>query len=106
MACKLAGEAWAANLDVAARAGYKLDIIAPAGQSLVFEYVDAPGRVGTIGTILGEAGINITTMQIGTKPAEQCALVYATVEGDVDDAVLASLRAGLGDLKNLWYVKL
>ena len=85
--------------------GYKIDI-APGRDSLVFEYVDAPGRVGTIGTILGEAGINITTMQIGTKPAEQCALVYMNVEGDVDDDVLSKLRAGLGDLKNLWYVKL
>lgn len=103
VACTLAGEAQAARL--VSLLGYKLDI-APAGQSLVFEYVDAPGRVGTIGTILGEAGINITTMQIGTKPAEQCALVYMNVEGDVDDGVLASLRAGLGDLKNLWYVKL
>ena len=80
--------------------------IAPAGQSLVFEYVDAPGRVGAIGTILGEAGINITTMQIATLPGEQCALVYMNVEGDVDDDVLSKLRAGLGDLKNLWYVKL
>ncbi len=103
VACTLAGEAQAARL--VSLLGYQLDI-APASQSLVFEYVDAPGRVGTIGTILGEAGINITTMQIGTKPAEQCALVYMNVEGAVDDAVLAKLRAGLGDLKNLWYVKL
>ena len=28
------------------------------------------------------------------------------VEGDVDVDVLSKLRAGLGDLKNLWYVKL
>lgn len=103
VACTLAGEAQAARL--VSLLGYQLDI-APASQSLVFEYVDAPGRVGTIGTILGEAGINITTMQIGTKPAEQCALVYMNVEGAVDEAVLAKLRAGLGDLKNLWYVKL
>ena len=103
VACTLAGEAQAARL--VSLFGYQLDI-APAGQSLVFEYVDAPGRVGAIGTILGEAGINITTMQIGTKPAEQCALVYMNVEGDVDDDVLSKLRAGLGDLKNLWYVKL
>ena len=85
--------------------GYKIDI-APGRQSLIFEYVDAPGRMGTIGTILGEAGINITTMQIATLPGEQCALVYMNVEGDVDDDVLSKLRAGLGDLKNLWYVKL
>lgn len=103
VACTLAGEAQAARL--VSLLGYKLDI-APAHQSLVFEYVDAPGRVGTIGTILGQAGINITTMQIGTKPEEQCALVYMNVEGTVGDEVLAALRAGLGDLKNLWYITL
>ena len=85
--------------------GYKIDI-APGRQSLIFEYVDAPGRMGTIGTILGEAGINITTMQIGAKPADRCALVYMNVEGEVDDAVLSRLRAEIPELKNLWYVKL
>ena len=85
--------------------GYKIDI-APGCQSLIFEYVDAPGRMGTIGTILGEAGINITTMQIGAKPADRCALVYMNVEGELEDAVLARLRAEIPELKNLWYVKL
>ena len=85
--------------------GYKIDI-APGRQSLIFEYVDAPGRMGTIGTILGEAGINITTMQIGAKPEDQCALVYMNVEGAIDDAVLDRLRAEIPELKNLWYVKL
>lgn len=103
VACTLAGEAQAARL--VSLFGYKLDI-APAGQSLVFEYVDAPGRVGVIGTILGEAGINISTMQIGAKPEERCALVYMNVEGEVTQDVLARLRAELADLKNLWHVKL
>lgn len=103
VACTLAGEAQAARL--VSLLGYKMDI-APASQSLVFEYEDAPGRVGTIGTILGEAGINITTMQIGTKSEERCALAYMNVEGSVDEDVLAKLRAGLTDLKNLWCIKL
>ncbi len=85
--------------------GYKIDV-APARGALVFEYVDAPGRIGTIGTILGEAGVNITTMQIGTKPEEGCALVYMNVEGDVTDAVLGHLRDAVADLKNLWHVRL
>ena len=85
--------------------GYKMDI-APGARSLIFEYIDAPGRVGTIGTILGEAGINITTMQIGTKPEEQCALVYMNVEGEITDAVLHTLRERVPDLKNLWSVNL
>ncbi|MEY8460935.1 phosphoglycerate dehydrogenase [Eggerthellaceae bacterium 24-137] len=84
--------------------GYKIDI-APATTSLVFEYVDAPGRIGTIGTILGEAGANITTMQIGTKPEESCALVYMNVEGEVDEAVLDRLRSAI-DLRNLWKISL
>ena len=83
---------------------YKIDI-APAKDSLVFEYVDAPGRIGVIGTILGEAGINITTMQIGTNAADQCALVFMNVEGDVTDEVVADLRAAI-DLKNLWVLSL
>lgn len=89
---------------IASIMGYKIDI-APAKQSLIFEYVDAPGRIGVIGTVLGEANVNITTMQIGTKPAEQCALVYMNVEGDVTDEVLNRLREAI-DLKNLWVLSL
>lgn len=85
--------------------GYQIDI-APASQSLIFEYVDAPGKIGTIGTILGSAGINITTMQVGMKEKEKNALVYMNVEGAVDDSTMDRLREGLGELKNLWYVKL
>lgn len=85
--------------------GYKIDI-APARESLVFEYVDAPGRVGIIGTILGQAGVNITTMQIGANPEEKCALVYMNVEGDLTDALLKDLREKVPDLKNLWRIKL
>ena len=100
--CTLAGAAQLPR--IAGFLGYQIDI-APARHSLVFEYVDAPGRMGTIGTILGKAGINITTMQIGTKPEEQCALVYLNVEDPVGEEVLAELRAAI-DLKNLWYITL
>uniref|UniRef100_A0A7C9JCI1 D-3-phosphoglycerate dehydrogenase n=1 Tax=Muribaculaceae bacterium Z82 TaxID=2304548 RepID=A0A7C9JCI1_9BACT len=85
--------------------GYRIDI-APGRQSLIFEYPDAPGRIGTIGTVLGDADINITTMQIGTKPLESCALVFMNVEGPLADEVLDRLRATIPDLKNLWHVKL
>ena len=79
---------------------YKIDI-APAKQSLVFEYVDAPGRIGAIGTVLGDEGVNITTMQIGTKPSEKTALVYMNVEGNVTDELLQKLSSTL-DFKNVW----
>lgn len=84
--------------------GYKIDV-APARQSLVFEYVDQPGRVGVIGTVLGSNGVNISTMQIGTKPENQTALVYMNVEGDISEDVIEQLHEAL-ELKNLWYISL
>lgn len=83
---------------------YKIDI-EPAKQSLIFEYVDGPGRIGTIGGILGDSGINITTMQIGTNPDEKCALVYINVEGEVSDEVMEKLKNAI-DLKSLHYITL
>ncbi len=84
--------------------GYKIDID-PAARALIFEYVDAPGRIGVIGTILGQAGVNITTMQVGTNPKEQCALVYINIEGEITDSILDELREAI-DLKNLWVLNL
>lgn len=103
IACTLSGEDQ--HVRLINLLGYKVDI-APGPQALIFEYVDRPGRVGTIGSILGAAGINITTMQIVNNPAEQQAIVYMNVEGDVAASVLDDLRAQLDDLKNLWHVKL
>ncbi len=80
--------------------GYRIDIT-PASLSLIFEYVDSPGRIGLIGSILGAAGVNITTMQIGTKPEEKCALVYINVEGDITPEVMEELEGAM-DYKNLW----
>ncbi len=103
MACTLSGDGQTGRL--VSLLGYQVDI-APAGQSLIFEYEDAPGRIGTIGTILGECGINITTMQIAIREEDNSALVYMNVEGEVSDEVLAKLRAGIPNLTNLWLIKL
>ncbi len=84
--------------------GYRVDI-APARHALVFEYVDSPGRVGIIGTILGNANINITTMQIGTNPLKKTSLVYMNVEGDITDAVLDEIRGAI-ELQNMWHISL
>ena len=103
VACTLGGEGQAGRL--VSLMGYKLDI-APAAESLVIEYEDAPGRIGTVGTILGQAGVNITSMQISPDAATHTALVYMNVEGAVTDAVLDAVRAGIPSLKNLWSIKL
>jgi len=53
--------------------GYRIDAI-PEGPLLVTFHGDEPGVVGKLGTALGDAGINITRMQIGTAPASNTAL--------------------------------
>ena len=85
--------------------GYDMDI-EPGEQSLIFEYGDASGRIGVIGTILGQHDINITTLRIGTRSDSDRAVVYMNVQGDVTDEIIGELRGAISDLKNLWYVKL
>lgn len=46
--------------------GYRLDVV-PGDHALIFTYADEPGQVGRMGTILGEEGINISTMAIGKR---------------------------------------
>lgn len=79
---------------------YDIDIM-PARNSIIFEYVDGPGRIGIIGTVLGNEGVNITTMQIGAKPEEKCALVYMNIEGDLSDAAIDELKDKI-EMKNVW----
>lgn len=85
--------------------GYNLDI-EPAGQSLIIRYPDAPGRIGVIGSILGDAGVNITTMQIGRRDDSDVAIVYLNIEGDVAPEVLEGLRASIPELRDLWHIQL
>jgi D-3-phosphoglycerate dehydrogenase len=84
--------------------GYRLEAV-PTGNSIVFEYVDRPGVIGKFGTILGDAGINITTMQVGINDKERNALVFMNVEGEVTQNILDQLNAEI-DLINLWLIKL
>lgn len=85
--------------------GYSFDI-EPASESLVFKYRDAPGRMGVIGTVLGEAGVNITTMQIGKREDSDSALVYLNVEGEITDEVVSTLRGSIEDLEAIWHIRL
>ncbi|MGI6105485.1 MAG: phosphoglycerate dehydrogenase [Raoultibacter sp.] len=84
--------------------GYAMEVV-PGPHSLIFEYVDSPGKIGTIGTILGNAGINITTMQVGMKEDEKNALVFMNIESALTDDIMDEIRDAV-ELKNLWLVKL
>ena len=62
--------------------------IEPAPHMLFFVYEDRPGIIGKVGTILGEHGINIATMEVGRKAAGGDALMALTVDSPVPPGVL------------------
>jgi D-3-phosphoglycerate dehydrogenase len=84
---------------------YKLDLI-PGKNILIQKYEDRPGQIGLIGTILGEANINISTMEVGVKEGEER---VAVVLMNVDEPVPADVRDDIKDAIHVtesWFIQL
>ncbi|MCA2217263.1 phosphoglycerate dehydrogenase [Jidongwangia harbinensis] len=75
--------------------GFDLELGAE-GILLFFRYSDRPGVVGAIGSILGEAGVNIAAMQVARREAGGEALMTLTVDSSVDAELLSSAAAAIG----------
>jgi D-3-phosphoglycerate dehydrogenase len=75
--------------------GFDVDI-APSDHMVVFRYEDRPGVVGTVGQVLGDAGINIASMQVGRDVKGGHALGVLTVDSAVPVDVLESILKGIG----------
>ncbi|MES1198767.1 MAG: phosphoglycerate dehydrogenase [Pseudomonadota bacterium] len=54
---------------------------------------DKPGFIGALGTLLGEAGINIANFNLGRVAEGEDAIALVSVDQVVPDAVLAKLKA-------------
>ena len=63
------------------------------GDMLYIVNSDAPGFIGSIGTLLGKAGINIGTFHLGRREAGGEAVLLLSVDSPVSEAVLAEARA-------------
>lgn len=68
---------------------------------LLINNIDKPGFIGALGTMLGEANINIATFHLGRQAAEQDAIAIVGVDQIVPDAIQQKLRA----LPQVRYVK-
>jgi D-3-phosphoglycerate dehydrogenase len=75
--------------------GFDLELSAD-GVLLFFRYVDRPGVVGTIGSILGVAGVNIAAMQVARREAGGEALMTLTVDSAVTTDLLARAADAIG----------
>ena len=73
--------------------GYDVDL-AIAPHLAFFTYADRPGVVGIVGRILGDAGVNIASMQVGRLNGD--ALIVLTVDTAMPAAVVDSIVSELG----------
>lgn len=70
--------------------------VPPAAHMLVIRNDDRPGMIGLVGTVLGEAGVNIADMDVGVAPSGASAMMLLATSESVDEAVLARLRSADG----------
>jgi D-3-phosphoglycerate dehydrogenase len=75
--------------------GYEIEIEL-AGLMLFVVNDDRPGMIGKIGTLLGEAGVNVANMNVARNREGGMALSAIQVDGDVPPATLDALRATPG----------
>lgn len=70
--------------------GYTVDA-APTGTMLAARHTDKPGMIGRIGSILGDAQVNIGAMQVGRKQTGGEAVMLMSVDKAVPDDVLKQI---------------
>lgn len=66
--------------------------VPPARHMLVVHNEDVPGVIGHVGTILGDAEVNIADMEVGRGPGGEHALMVIATDSAVPDEVIGALR--------------
>lgn len=75
----------------------KFDLDLPPTANLLFlRYGDRPGVVGTVGSVLGKAGINIAGMQVARDEEGGEALMAITVDSSLTSELVASVQHETG----------
>jgi D-3-phosphoglycerate dehydrogenase len=66
------------------------------GDLLLLEYPDRPGVMGTVGTLLGETGVNIEAAQISQTTAGTDAIMLLRADRPVQAGVLGPIGVAVG----------
>jgi len=74
--------------------GYDVDI-EPTDHLAFFRYEDRPGMVGTVGGVLGQAGVNIAGMQVCRDHQGGHALVALSVDSAIPVSALEEIRTSI-----------
>lgn len=71
---------------------YRVDVD-PRGRLLLCPHINRPGVIGTVGMILGEEKINISSMQVGRTEIDGTNLMALAVDADVPNDVMLKIKA-------------
>lgn len=73
----------------------------PHARILICPHINRPGVIGTVGSIMGEANINISGMQVGKADVEGTNLMVLTIDNDIPADILAKVKGvdGIFDAK-------
>ncbi len=93
------GEPRLARLD-----DYWLDM-APAEVMLITRHSDRPGMIGRIGTLLGEADVNISAMHVARTAPREDAFMILALDDDVPVQVADAIRTHEAVL-DVWIIRL
>ena len=72
--------------------GFRIEAI-PRGHMLVMHNRDVPGVIGRVGTILGDAGINISAFHLGRRERGGEAMAVIEVDASAGEDTLRSLQS-------------
>lgn len=70
---------------------FRLEMI-PEGHSAIIHNLDKPGAIGSIGSTLGEHGINISQMQVGQDEDGEHNIIFLRTDTSIPDNVVEELR--------------
>jgi D-3-phosphoglycerate dehydrogenase len=84
---------------------YELHLPPTPGYLLVTQHKDRPGMIGIVGTLLGQADINISSMQVGRQAPRGEALMLLSVDEPVPLEVVERIRQA-ADMKSIKVIKL
>lgn len=76
--------------------GYHMDMV-PAGPMLILQNDDRPGMIGMVGTLFGEAGVNIADMSISRR--DSTALMLLKLDAEPSAQVIEAIKSKPGILK-------
>lgn len=79
---------------------FRVDV-EPHARILICPHINRPGVIGTVGSIMGEANINISGMQVGRTEIDGTNLMVLTIDNDIPSSVLNKVKSidGIFDAK-------